>query len=164
MHLRAYRPDDLRAVHQVNEAAHPAVASETFEDLGHIADQSAIALVATTDAGAIAGFCLVLEPGANYDADEYLWFSERYDDFLYLDRVAVGAHYKRRGVGRALYTEVDRLIAEHRPTATHLTLEVNIEPRNDESLAFHTSLGFVEVGQKDTDYGTRVSLMTKPLR
>jgi predicted GNAT superfamily acetyltransferase len=43
-------------------------------------------------------------------------------------------------------------------------LEVNLEPRNDQSLAFHAALGFVEVGQQMTDYGTRVSLMTKPLQ
>jgi hypothetical protein len=30
-------------------------------------------------------------------------------------------------------------------------------------LTFHDQLGFVEVGQQETDYGSLVSLMAKPL-
>ncbi len=162
MLLRSYRPDDLARLHVINEGAYPGVASETIEKLGHIADQSVITVVAEVD-GEIAGFCLVLAPDADYDSVNFVWFGERYDDFVYLDRVAVDPVFKRRGVGRAMYAEVERLIAERCPTAAQFTLEVNIEPRNDESLAFHHSLGFVEVGQQVTDYGTTVSLMSKPL-
>ena len=56
------------------------------------------------------------------------------------------------------YDEVER-----RADAAWFTLEVNLRPRNDGSLAFHDRLGFVEVGQQETDYGTLVSLMAKPL-
>ena len=162
MLLREYRPDDLEAIHRINQGQVPAVGTETVEDLGAIADQSLIALVAEVD-DTIAGFCLVLAPGAEYDSLNYLWFSERYDDFVYLDRVAVPAAYQGRGLGRAMYTEVERLAAEHRPTATDFTLEVNLRPRNEPSLGFHARLGFVEVGRQETDYGALVSLMAKPL-
>jgi predicted GNAT superfamily acetyltransferase len=162
MLLRDYRPEDLPRLHVINEGAYPGVASETIEKLGHICDESVIRVIAEID-GEIAGFCLALAAGADYDSVNFLWFGERYGDFVYLDRVAVDPAFKRRGVGRAMYAEVERLIAERCPTAEQFTLEVNIEPRNDESLAFHHALGFVEVGQQDTDYGTTVSLMTKPL-
>jgi predicted GNAT superfamily acetyltransferase len=160
--LRTYHPDDLGAIHVVNEAAYPAVGTETIEDLAHIAEQSLIALVAE-QAGTIAGFCMVLAQGADYDSINYLWFSERYPDFVYLDRVAISPEFQRRGLGRRMYAEVERLAIERRPSATHFTLEVNLHPRNDESLAFHAGLGFVEVGQQETDYGALVSLMAKPL-
>jgi uncharacterized protein len=160
--LRDYRPEDLPTLHEINESCYPGVGTETYERLGEIVDESVVALVAEVD-GDIAGFCLVLEPDADYDSVNFIWFGERYDDFVYLDRVAVDPVFKRRGVGRAMYAEVERLIAERCPTATQFTLEVNIEPRNDESLAFHHDLGFVEVGQQVTDYGTTVSLMSKPL-
>src|SRR5215207_4620317 len=162
MLLRDYRPDDLPRLHVLNEGAYPGVASETIEKLGDICEESVIRVIAEID-GEIAGFCLVVDRDADYDSVNLIWFRERYDDFVYLDRVAVDPAYKRRGVARAMYAEVERLIAERRPTAESLTLEVNIEPRNDESLAFHHALGFVEVGQQDTDYGTTVSLMTKSL-
>lgn len=164
LRLRAYQPDDLPTVHVINEAAYPAVGTETIEALGHIADESLIALVADEEAtGAIAGFCLVLAPGADYDSMNYRWFGERYEDFVYLDRVAISPDFQRRGLGRAMYAEVERLAAERRPSAREFTLEVNLRPRNDQSLAFHAGLGFVEVGQRETDYGTLVSLMSKPI-
>jgi predicted GNAT superfamily acetyltransferase len=162
MLLRAYRSDDLEVIHRINEAAVPAVGTETIEDLGLIAEQSTIALVAEVD-GTVTGFCLVLAPGAAYDSINYLWFNERYEQFVYLDRVAIRPEFQGRGLGRAMYAEVARLAREQHPAATHFTLEVNLRPRNEQSLAFHARLGFEEVGRQETDYGTRVSLMTKPL-
>jgi predicted GNAT superfamily acetyltransferase len=164
LRIREYHPDDLAAIHVINEAAYPAVGTETIEALGHIAGESVIALVADEPGtGTIAGFCLVLAPGADYDSMNYLWFVDRYDDFVYLDRVAISPDLQRRGLGRDLYAAVEQFAAERRPGATQFTLEVNLRPRNDQSLAFHAGLGFVEVGQQETGYGTLVSLMAKPL-
>jgi hypothetical protein len=164
MVLREYTVDDLDAIHVINQAEVPAVGSETPDALAHIASESVIALVAADDdTGEIAGFCLVLEPGAAYDSGNYQWFGDRYDDFVYLDRIAISPTYQRRGIGRALYAEVERLAAERRPSADRFTLEVNLRPRNDRSLAFHAELGFVEVGPRETEYGALVSLMAKPL-
>ena len=110
LRIREYHPDDLAAIHVINEAAYPAVGTETIEALGHIADESVIALVADEPStGTIAGFCLVLAPGADYDSMNYLWFVERYDDFVYLDRVAISPDFQRRGLGRDLYAEVEQL-------------------------------------------------------
>ena len=162
MLLRAYRPEDLEAIHRINEGEVPAVGTEAIADLGDIADRSAIALVAEVD-GEIAGFCLVLTPGVDYDSTNYLWFSERYDDFVYLDRIAIPSPFQGRGIGRAMYAEVERLATDIHPSATDFTLEVNLRPRNDQSLAFHARLGFVEVGRQETDYGALVSLMSKQL-
>lgn len=160
--LRDYRPDDLPAVHAINQAEVPAVGSVTAEALGRLAELSLIALVAELDER-VAGFCLVLPPGADYGSVNYRWFAERYDDFVYLDRVAISPDFQRRGVGRALYGEVERLAAARRPSAGQFLLEVNLRPRNDTSLAFHAELGFVEVGRQETDYGALVSMMAKPL-
>jgi hypothetical protein len=160
--LREYRSDDLVAVHAINQGEVPAVGDETVDALAHIASESEVALVAEID-GQVAGFCLVLSPGADYGSLNYAWFSERYDDFVYLDRVAIPPPFQRRGIGRALYAEVERLAAVRRPSARHFALEVNLRPRNDRSLAFHAGLGFIEVGQRETDHGALVSLMSKPI-
>lgn len=162
MILRGYRPGDLGAIHAINRAEVPAVGDVTADALAHIAGESVIALVAEVDA-TVAGFCLVLGPGADYGSVNYRWFSERYDDFIYLDRVAIAPPFQRRGIGRRLYAEVERLAAARCPTATAFTLEVNLRPRNDVSLAFHAGQGFAEVGQQETGYGALVSMMAKRL-
>jgi predicted GNAT superfamily acetyltransferase len=102
----------------------------------------------------------VLGPGADYGSVNYRWFSERYESFAYLDRVAIDAAHQSRGLGAALYGEVERRLAGSVPW---FVLEVNLRPRNDGSLRFHSRQGFVEVGQQDTNYGTLVSLLAKPL-
>jgi predicted GNAT superfamily acetyltransferase len=109
--------------------------------------------------GTVAGFCQVLPRGAKYGSLNYAWFSARYDDFIYLDRVAVAPEHRGKGIGGRLYDEVER-----RTRATWFLLEVNLRPRNDGSLRFHGRRGFAEVGQLETDYGALVSMMAKRLR
>jgi len=158
MLIRDMAPADLSAIHAINEAGTPGVHGASPEQLAAITRESSIAIVAEVD-GVVAGFCQVLPPGADYRSVNYRWFSARYDDFVYLDRVAVAAEHRGLGIGGRLYEEVER-----RTRATWFTLEVNLRPRNDGSLRFHARRGFVEVGQQKTDYGTVVSLMAKQLR
>lgn len=165
--VRPYSPADLAAVHAINEGEVPAVGSVTPKQLAHIAGESALALVAELDGsrvgGELAGFALVLGPGADYWSDNYAWFSERYTDFLYLDRVAIPTQFQRRGLGRALYDAIAAAAPTTRPTATDWLLEVNLRPRNDRSLAFHAAMGFVEVGQHESRAGYLVSMMARSL-
>jgi predicted GNAT superfamily acetyltransferase len=164
LRVRDYTAMDLEVVHAVNQAEVPAVGDETVEALGRIGELSTIALVADDPTtGEVGGFCMVLEPGTPYESGNYRWFVDRYERFVYLDRIAIAPAFQRRGLGRQMYAEVERLAAERCPDAEHFTLEVNLRPRNDTSLAFHAALGFVEVGRRETSYGALVSLMAKPL-
>jgi predicted GNAT superfamily acetyltransferase len=155
---------DLPSALAINNASVPAVSEldmARFERLVEMA-QLALGAFGTDDARAqstLTGFCLVLAPGSDYSSVNYRWFCERYDDFAYLDRVAVHESQRSRGIGAALYAEVERRLA-----ATWFTLEVNLRPRNDGSLRFHAREGFVEVGQQETDYGCLVSMQAKRLR
>lgn len=158
MLIRDIVASDLDVIHAINEASTPGVHTESPEQLAAITRESCIALVAEID-GRVVGFCQVLPPGADYRSTNYAWFSAHYDDFIYLDRVAVAPEYRGQSVGSRLYEEVER-----RARAPWFTLEVNLRPRNDGSLRFHDRKGFVEVGQQETDYGALVSLMAKGLR
>lgn len=157
MLIRDIREEDLAAIHSINEAGTPGVASESAAALASITRMCCIALVAESE-GEVVGFCQVLPPGTAYDSVNYGWFSSRYDDFVYLDRVAVAPSHRNRGIGGRLYDEVER-----RAKAAWFLLEVNLRPRNDGSLRFHARRGFEEVGQQETDYGALVSLMAKRL-
>jgi predicted GNAT superfamily acetyltransferase len=158
--IRELRPGDVAAVRAINEANVPEVGSADEDRLRFLIAESAIALVVVVE-GAIAGFCLVLPLGSSYDSVNYRWFSSRYDDVMYLDRVAFDERFRRRGLGTLLYDEVERRVAASGAAA--LALEVNADPPNTPSLAFHEGRGFVEVGRQNTPYGIVVSMMRKEL-
>ena len=76
--------------------------------------------------------------------------------------VAVSPDSQGSGVGRRLYDAV----VEHARAAgaTEVTCEVNLDPPNPDSQAFHAALGFVEVGRQWTHGGTtRVQLLARPV-
>ena len=122
--VRDLRADEYGAALAINEANTPAVGSLDGERFQHLVGQCSIALAAEVGEGDLAGFCLVLAPDADYGSVNYAWFAARYDDFAYLDRVAVDERHRDRGIGTALYAEVER-----RTTARSFLLEVNLRPR-----------------------------------
>ena len=152
---------DLPRLLEINQANVPAVGSVDADRLAFIVAESPIAL-AVEHGDDLAGFCLVLGSDSPYDSVNYRWFTERYERFMYLDRVAVDAAARGEGLGTLLYAEVDRRMRE-RADAEHLALEVNVDPPNEGSLRFHARLGFTEVGQQDTPYGIRVSMQLRPV-
>jgi uncharacterized protein len=87
---------------------------------------------------------LAFDQASDYDGGHFLWFRERYARFLYIDRVIVSAAHRRDGYGRALYAG---LFAEAvRLGHDAVACEVNQQPPNPISDAFHARLGFAEVG------------------
>jgi predicted GNAT superfamily acetyltransferase len=110
--------------------------------------------------GAVAGFVMTFGPATTYDSANYVEFTQRYgSEFYYLDRVAIDEAFRRRGLAALVYDEIERVAAPY----SRLTLEVNIQPPNEASLAFHLARGFVEVGTLG-DQTKAVSLMSKELR
>ena len=107
--------------------------------------------------GQFAGFVITFVAGAAYDGTHFGWFAERYDDYCYLDRIVIHEDFQRRGLGTFVYDELEGSCG--RPV---FALEVNIDPPNEPSLAFHRARGFTEVGQSDAS-GHLVSLMVKNL-
>ena len=150
--------EHYKAILELNEAAVPAVNSLGLADLEQITAQSCYFKVALVDE-AVVGFLLMLAPGANYQSINYKWFSERYEQFAYVDRIVIDPSMGGKGIGRLFYSDAISALAEQHG---RICCEVNIKPRNDVSLAFHQALGFVEVGQQDTENGIkRVCLLVR---
>ena len=160
MNIRETVVDDLHLALALNTSTVPHINELDKPELDRLFGMAALALTAEVD-GAFAGFCITFPPGVDYASLNYGWFSRNYDDFVYLDRIAIDPVYRRLGIGRAFYSHV---VGRFTGVFAHLLCEVNIRPRNDASLAFHHSVGFREVGQQDTDGGKKtVSLLALPL-
>jgi hypothetical protein len=150
--LRPLSHDDAVVVLAVNEASVHHLAPLDEDEYRWFVDSAALALGAELD-GELVGFVFVLDPGLSYASRNYAWFSERYERFAYLDRVAIDERARRRGVGSAIYDAVE---ADASGRGVPLLLEVNVQPRNDASLAFHEARGFREVGNLAHDGGAKV--------
>ena len=160
LHIRDARDADLAAVHAINEAAVPHVNSVTLDRFQDFTRSAAYFRVAWL-ANHVAGYLVAFAPGAHYDSVNFLWFQGRYRNFIYIDRIAVAANARRRGVASDLYRDIFDFA---RPRTGLLTCEVNTCPPNTESKAFHERFGFREVGTQETEGGTKaVSLMAVEL-
>ena len=122
-------------------------------DPERLAEQAAQAFHARA-VGEVDAFVIALDETAAYDSPNYGWFRARYPRFVYVDRVAVAPTARGRGLARHLYGD---LIA-HAMEAKHdvVTCEVNSEPPNPASDAFHASLGFAPVGAASIHGGAKV--------
>jgi hypothetical protein len=143
---------------ELNQAWVPHVGPVDEPRLAALVAGAGLALVAVGADGALAGFLIALGPGADYDSPNYRWFSGRHDRFTYVDRVAVSAAQRGAGLGRRLY----RAVAEHAAAegSPVVCAEVNLEPPNPGSSAFHAAMGFVPVGTQWTSGGkVRVELL-----
>ncbi len=154
-------PADLVAVLALNESEVPQLGIVNIEQMRWFASNATYFRAAKTD-GQLAAFLVGLRPGTDYGSLNYRWFCDRYEEFAYVDRVAVAAFARRHGLASRLY---DDFAAAMPGSVNVMTCEVNIRPPNDESMRFHTRLGFSEVGTLVTDNGSKeVALLLKELR
>jgi predicted GNAT superfamily acetyltransferase len=121
----------------------------TPERLAHLVDETFFA----PRIGQVDAFLLAFDQDADYDSPNFLWFCSRYPRFVYVDRIVVAASARGRGLARLLY----RTLFSEAARAGHscVVCEVNSEPPNPASEAFHESLGFAEVGSASIHYGSK---------
>jgi predicted GNAT superfamily acetyltransferase len=103
--------------------------------------------------GELDAFLLAFDQDARYDSPNFLWFRARYPRFAYVDRIVVAASARGRGCARRLYDD----LFGHAVRIGHdrVVCEVNQDPPNPASDAFHAALGFVEVGTANIYDGSR---------
>lgn len=114
------------------------------EDLEALLTMSLAAPASTDASGRLLGFAIVLPEGADYASPNYAWIASRLRSFVYVDRVIVAASARGRGIGRALYGAAAS--AARSAGLAWIACEVNAQPPNPESDAFHAALGFVAIG------------------
>ncbi len=99
-------------------------------------------------------FLIALDQDATSRSPNFHWFRSRYERFVYIDRVIVTPGQRGQGVARKLYEELMAAAAQ----AGHVLVgcEVNLDPPNPASDAFHAALGFCEVGRARLPDGQKI--------
>ncbi len=113
-------------------------------------------------AGDPDAFLLAFDERTPPQGPNHAHFLARGGSFLYVDRVCVHPRARRRGLARALYEEAFASAAA--AGKERVVCEVNFDPPNPGSDAFHAALGFVEVGRAHLpDRGKSVRYLARPV-
>lgn len=143
--IRNTVPEDYDFILNVNEVNVEVLSPMPMERMLWLKEMSDMSVTAFVD-GKPAAFLIAIREGKPYDSENYVWFSKKYDKFLYIDRIVIDEPYRADGLGRKLY---DCVKDRARETGVKVvTCEVDTIPYNETSLKFHEAMGFKEVGEQ----------------
>ena len=158
--IRDITKEDYPFVLKLNEENVEVLSPMDDEQINYFSKHAALFKIVEVD-GKRAAFLIAMREGTDYWSENYIWFSNRYERFLYVDRIVIDVPYRKLGIGRKLYG----LVAEQGMAqgVSVITAEVDTEPiYNNTSLEFHRVMGFKEVGEQYVRNGTiKVSLQAK---
>ena len=158
--MRPAQDQDFERILAINQAGRPGVSPLALAELAAIRADAPLFEVAEIGPE-LAGYVIAYVDRNVYDGEEFNWFKRHFTHFLYIDQIAVAQSARRAGVGAQMYQLLKQ--RARKQALTSLTCEVNLEPPNPVSLAFHTRQRFIEVGTLATSDGRTVSLRRKEL-
>ena len=151
---------DVARVLEINNANTPGVSELTLSELETDIKNCLHALAIDNEHGEVCAFCITFAPDAPDAGANHQWFADRFESFVYLDRIAIDSNHQNSGLGALLYQTVEQRMLD---SAEHslLCCEVNLEPPNPGSLRFHKRIGFSECGVETTAPGYVVTYLQK---
>lgn len=153
MIIRRFETTDLDRLLELNEESVHFLSPLTKEKLDNLISKSEMLNVIEVD-NIIEAFVMTFREGKEYDSVNYMWFSDKYESFLYVDRVVVSSKMQEKGLGKILYDSVFDYAKQ--TNAPCIAAEIDINPPNPRSLSFHKNFGFKEVGKQTVGGGKKV--------
>ncbi|GIS56098.1 MAG: acetyltransferase [Candidatus Neomarinimicrobiota bacterium] len=141
IHLQNYTDDFFSFLLESNNVNKPEVGSLDEEKLQLLIDQANYCKIVFYNNDP-AGFLLCLPEKIDYDSMNYEWISERYSNFMYIDRISVMQKFQNKQLGTALYDDLIQCSKEE--NYDMILCEVNIYPPNPGSIRFHKRFDFIE--------------------
>ncbi len=136
---------DITTMLEINEQGLPGTGKVNQQEMQKLLELSELCLGVFADKK-LLGFVICLQPKTPYSSLNYAWFNERYDEFIYVDRIAVATDARNQGIGSMLY---DRVFHYARTNNIPVTAEVSLRPPNQGSDRFHLRHGYQVVGELD---------------
>ena len=153
MEIRALQISDSSSIWEINEQGLPGTGKVSEQEILDLLNYSSLS-IGLFDSNSLLGFVICLPPKTAYGSLNYLWFNERYDDFLYVDRIAVSTANRNQKIGSKLYQVVTDTASK---LGVPIAAEVNLRPPNPDSVRFHQRHGFTEIGQ--FEHGQKAVIM-----
>jgi uncharacterized protein len=158
--IRDVQAHELDAVLALNNAAGPGILPMDAARIRFFWENAEYFRVAEED-GLLAGFLIALSHRAPHSSSNFLWFRERFPEFMYVDRVVIASSRRSSGVGRVFYGDVQSFSEVRVPL---IAAEVFLEPGSHPALLFHGTFGFREVGQHlMQETNRRASMLVKEM-
>lgn len=150
------KPSDFSYILEENRDNVEFLSPMDEDRLLKLAEMSDVILIAEVE-NRPAGFLIAFREGTEYDSENYKWFEKNYERFLYVDRIVVNEKFRKCGIGKKLYNQIFE--EAMKAGICYVTAEVDLVPYNGQSLKFHSTMGFKEVGEQTVRNGTvKVSL------
>ena len=143
MDLRELTQHDVASMWSINEQGLPGTGQVSKQQMADLLNLSALSLGVFREQE-LLGFVICLSPGTSYGSLNYAWFNQRFDAFIYVDRIAVAQQHRDQGIGSMLYEQV---MANSDEQGVPVAAEVNSIPPNPGSMRFHERFRFKEVGE-----------------
>ena len=155
MDLRELTQHDVASMWSLNEQGLPGTGQVSKQEMADLLNLSALSLGVFREQE-LLGFVICLSPGTSYGSLNYAWFNQRFDAFIYVDRIAVAQQHRDQGIGSMLYEQV---IANSDEQGVPVAAEVNSIPPNPGSMRFHERFRFKEVGELHHQYKSVMMLL-----
>ncbi|ONG53379.1 hypothetical protein BKE38_12260 [Pseudoroseomonas deserti] len=143
--LRAVAPADQPALLALNNRHDGPVNALAAAGFATLCADAFLAVGAWGEAGELLGLMVALGPEGPLHGPNHGWIRAHHPEAVYVDRIVVEPAAQGMGIGRRLYAALAAVALQeglHR-----LGCEVNLDPPNPESLAFHARLGFAPAGE-----------------
>jgi predicted GNAT superfamily acetyltransferase len=150
--LRRVCEHDFSTLLDLNARALPEVNPMDDRLLQWFLDRAAYFRILEFDAR-LATFLVAVSHDSGYESEYFEWFVQRYERFLYIDRVIVAAWARRKRFAWHLFEDVASFAQREQYL---LASDVYSHPPNEPSLAFHRKFGFEQVGTQRIAGGTKV--------
>jgi predicted GNAT superfamily acetyltransferase len=121
MDLKELCQDDVSEIWNINEQGLPGTGKVSHEEIEDLLSLSELAIGAFEN-GKLLGFVICLLPRTRYGSLNYAWFNQRYDNFIYIDRIAVAANRRSQKIGSRIYQEVVSYAEQHESKSVTMML------------------------------------------
>lgn len=162
MATTSFSSQELNEITALNTAEVPHVNQLSCDEMSELIQIADYVDARFDQADTLQGLAIGFKHSNNsYPGFNFNWFKQRFENFLYIDRIIVAPSARGQKLGSQLYQSAEQWCKEQ--SLNSIVCEVNREPANPVSHQFHQSVGFQAVEDIKHPEGKTVAMYRWPL-